>query len=402
MTNITAILVTYNSEKVIEKSLSHLLECKNIRKIIVVDNNSDDNTKDIIKGHGSKVKLIENKENIGFGRACNIALEKVITDFCLLINPDAEISESGIDRLVEVISKDKEIAIVGPKIPNKGLDSSSNSLREPVIGKCKPAFKRISDNSYQVNFVSGSIALWNMRIMKEVGFFDPRFFLFYEDDDISIRASKAGYKMILVDGIKAEHLVGRSSECNAEIESLKLKSSVKSYLYINRKYKGMVFSKYLALAISFKMCIKIVMNYLRLKLSDAEIIYAYDEIDKLKQSMFNNENKYWKDFMENNYKFIHSIKSLKNKYLGRKHEVGSVTRKKIEDHNQEILHLIFLEEQRLIKEYNKNNELILSNLEMDRRKEINKMDKLCASYTPLKFRIRDDFIRLKACLSSLI
>jgi GT2 family glycosyltransferase len=88
-----------------------------------------------------------------------------------------------------------------------------------------------------------------MEIMSKVGFFDEAFFMFYEDDDISIRVRNHGYNIILVDGLSGvSHKVGGSSLASPELNSLKFISSRWSYFYINKKYKGFIYSKCLASA----------------------------------------------------------------------------------------------------------------------------------------------------------
>ncbi len=263
--SITAIIVTHNSSEIVAQALECIIAHPKISKCIVVDNASQDSTLEVIKAGFFDILLIKNTENIGFGKACNAALELVDTEYALLLNPDATIDELGINRLLSVFLLNSEAAIVAPFIENKGVENSTESFRLPAIYNGDPTkfYPDKSKDFFEVFFISGSVSLWKMDVMKKIGFFDPKIFMFYEDDDISIRVAKAGYKMFLVNGVNATHMPGMSSKASNDLNQLKYRSSLWSYLYLNKKYKGFIYSKILATKLMFE-------SKSKLKLLEAE------------------------------------------------------------------------------------------------------------------------------------
>ena len=222
---ITAIIVTHNSAEVIGDALACVYGHENILQCVVVDNASSDDTAAIIQKDFPQVQLIRNLDNNGFGTACNQALALCNTPFALLLNPDATIDASGINQLLTVMDTHPNAAIAVP-------DFGGEQSEEQVV---------------PVTHVSGALMLWRMKHMQQVGFFDPALFLFYEDDDISIRVKTSGYDLLRVANIQATHSVGRSCGLTPELESLKLRSSVWSHLYICKKYQGLLVAKALAI-----------------------------------------------------------------------------------------------------------------------------------------------------------
>jgi len=248
MTKISVVIVTYNSASVIKGALSTLSSVDNIKEIIVVDNASADDTCKIIAQDFPQVKLVENKENLGFGVANNIALEQINSDYALLLNPDAEIDDSSINALLSAAEKYKNSAILAPQItlPDGSLQESwkrnvfdrekygSGKFIEPVGDLC-------------ADFLSGAVMLLRTEYFKgEIGFFDPNIFLFYEDDDLCLKAKEAGYELVLVSGAKAKHIMGGSSEHSLATDGFKQKQMIISRIYLEKKYHGEKAAKQMA------------------------------------------------------------------------------------------------------------------------------------------------------------
>lgn len=236
--SITAITVTYNSAAVIAAALSCVYRHPDISQCIVIDNASTDDTVRLIEQRFPEVKILVNQRNLGFAAACNLGLYQVRTEFALLLNPDATIDSDGINALLEGMQSRPHAAIIAPDLT--GQDRPKHIL---------PA-----------EFISGAIALWRMALIKQVGFFDPAFFLFYEDNDVSARVRKAGYEMLLMQGINAQHPPGHSCALTRDLNSLKLQSSTWSRLYMTGKYKGVLVAKMRALFIVIRSACAIILS----------------------------------------------------------------------------------------------------------------------------------------------
>lgn len=251
--SITAIIVTYNSANIISAALECLYRHPRIAECIVVDNASNDDTRDIIRTQFPRAKLIENAENKGFGNGCNHGLELVSTDYALLFNPDAAIDAASIDRLEQSFADHPDAAIIAPMLEGNAHEPLTHPMRMPVICHAKKQVApRMHANAHYVEFISGAVAMWRMEYMKKVGFFDPAFFLFYEDDDISLRVRRAGYDLVLLPGLNVQHAPGTSCALTPELEALKLRSLTWADLYIHRKYKGRIHAYLRAFGILYR------------------------------------------------------------------------------------------------------------------------------------------------------
>ncbi len=236
---ITVVTVTHNSEDVIRDALRCVCAHPRVASCIVVDNASTDSTVSLIRSEFPAVKLLQNRENTGYGVACNQALEQVGTGLALLMNPDAVIDAAGIDRLAESFSAFPDAAIIAPYMSGQGEHQHFAAIKKIRHG--------VAGNAVPVPFISGAIAMWRMDCMKKVGFFDPAFFMFYEDDDISIRTRMAGYRLLAMKGINVRHVPGRSCKITEALQSMKLRSSTWSRLYITAKYRGAAVARMAAL-----------------------------------------------------------------------------------------------------------------------------------------------------------
>ena len=192
--DISVIIVTYNSQAVIDLCLASIPE--SIGDVYVVDNSSKDETCDVVKKY-RHVTLIENEKNIGFGCANNVALEKVKTRYALLLNPDACVDEKALELLQQ--SMDETIAIAVPRL-RKEDGSEQKPYKANVFDReTKGDGEEELTGNKDVECVSGAVMLWNMPLMtKKVGFFDPDIFLFYEDDDICLRVREKGLRIRVV------------------------------------------------------------------------------------------------------------------------------------------------------------------------------------------------------------
>jgi N-acetylglucosaminyl-diphospho-decaprenol L-rhamnosyltransferase len=239
MTNVTVISVMYNGEGIVNDYFESLANNKYIKQIIVVDNASTDLTYEKVQEHSvPNVVLLQAGANVGFGNGCNIGLEKVQTPYALLLNPDAKISEESLGELLSCAKQNPDAAIVVPRIV-LGDGSYQESYKKKVFIREKSGGKFIvPDGDLCADFLSGAVMLWNMDLMRKVGFFDPNIFLFYEDDDICLRVRDAGYGLVCTPRAIAQHEMGGSTTLNRRVEHLKQYHLCWSRLYLQQKYYG--------------------------------------------------------------------------------------------------------------------------------------------------------------------
>jgi N-acetylglucosaminyl-diphospho-decaprenol L-rhamnosyltransferase len=234
---VTIVSVTYNSREVIGGCLNSI---DPNHKIIVVDNASSDDTIEFINKNFPHVEVIGLPKNIGFGPANNVALEKIQTEYAFILNPDSILREDTIEKLVATAENYENAAIIAPMI-NFADGSLQSSFKRSIFFREKhKTFSIRPEGDISAEFLSGAAMLLKMSKFKEIGFFDPKIFMYYEDDDLCFKVRKAGYDLILTPTSQLIHLQGKSSKPSLKLEYFKNKQMSKSRLYIELKYNGII------------------------------------------------------------------------------------------------------------------------------------------------------------------
>ncbi|MHB1314634.1 MAG: glycosyltransferase family 2 protein [Christensenellales bacterium] len=201
---VTISVVTYNNERYIGKLLDNIYS--NVHDvdfhIYVIDNNSTDHTIQIVKEKKrDNLTLIENKSNIGFGRAHNQVLNLLKSKYHIIINPDIILSDHVISALVHYCDEHGDIGIVTPKVlyPDGTLQILpkrdpkfrylvARRVNIPFLRKYREEFEmkdRDPETVFDIEFCTGSFMFMRTEIFKRVGGFDDRYFLYFEDADLS-------------------------------------------------------------------------------------------------------------------------------------------------------------------------------------------------------------------------
>ncbi|WP_026935501.1 glycosyltransferase family 2 protein [Christiangramia echinicola] len=236
MVELSIIYVNYNTKELTLNSISTVYQYtkKCNFEIIVVDNASHDNTISEIEKNFPEVKTIQNSKNIGFGRANNIGLKIAKGDFILFLNTDTYLEEPAIDNLLSELKKDdyKHVAVAGAKlIKPDGSDNISSGLLPSYPHFVKGSFLRyfykrsFYDNlpqrfipkesePYKVDYVSGADFMVRRKVLNEVGGFNPRFFMYSEEVELSYRIYKTFPEMIsmIFPSYKIVHISQGSSQ----------------------------------------------------------------------------------------------------------------------------------------------------------------------------------------------
>lgn len=198
--DVTLIVVTYNSAHCI----TALAECiADMPNVSFVDNGSSDGSAEKIAQTIPSARLLKNPSNHGFGAANNRVLYDCPTRYALLLNPDCLLAASAVDTLLAYAQAYPDAAIIAPHLYRRN-NALELSYRWPVTHWISggPA----AEAPCCVGFVSGAAMLLNMTVMREIGFFDENFFLYYEDEDLCQRVFEAGKEIIVVPQAEITHL----------------------------------------------------------------------------------------------------------------------------------------------------------------------------------------------------
>ena len=254
---LSVVIVTYNSASVVGHALESIFNCLITfeYEIIVVDNNSTDNTIEIISNFESdKLILIKNKKNYGFAKANNIGFELCKGEYILILNPDIVLTEkTNLPYLIHYIKNKSSVGIIAPKLlyENDKTQESARNFPNPILLlirglNLEKYFARF--NFYKnfllidkkdiapiyVDWVIGAFILIRKDILIQINYFDDKYFMYYEDADLSLRLLKNGYKTFYVPYCEAIHKYQRES---AKKTFSKLKYyHIKSILRFFRKH----------------------------------------------------------------------------------------------------------------------------------------------------------------------
>lgn len=237
--HISIIIVTFNSEKYISACLLSVISNTPpdiLRELIIIDNNSDDKTvkiiKKIIHAHNN-ISLYINKKNMGFAKAVNFGIKTAKkTKYFLLLNPDTTINKSSILNLLSCAKKNNAGISGGStfsldgkqngsyfRFPNLsiGLFDFTNLRKFSQSDYWHKYFyyldSNLSKNScFPVDVVTGGYMLISDETIKEIGYFDERFFMYLEDIDFCHRAKAIDIKIIHCNASKIVHVSGGSSK----------------------------------------------------------------------------------------------------------------------------------------------------------------------------------------------
>jgi GT2 family glycosyltransferase len=191
-------------------------------EIIVVDNDSEDASCQMVKELFPEVILIENKQNFGFSKGNNIGVSQAKGEYLCILNPDTVVAEDTFENLLK-FSEDKEkLGVVGCKLINGVGEFLPESKRNvPVL---KAAFRKLFGNSKyyyathldkngigKVDVLVGAFMFMKRNLFFEMGCFDEDYFMYGEDIDLSYSVLKAGYHNYYVGTISVIHFKGEST-----------------------------------------------------------------------------------------------------------------------------------------------------------------------------------------------
>lgn len=194
MYKVYVIIVTYNGAKWIDKCFGSLEKSTQPLHTIVIDNGSTDNTPDIIRKNYPEVEVIEPNENLGFGRANNIGLKRVLedqADFAFLLNQDAWINNDTVEKLIEFSVKNTDYGILSP-IHLNGDGSKIDPKFGAALFRHNPHFLNdlYFDNKqlcYNAKYVNAAIWLLPLKTLEDIGGFNDDYFMYGEDSDYIMR-----------------------------------------------------------------------------------------------------------------------------------------------------------------------------------------------------------------------
>ena len=211
MTDVSVIVVTYNSADCIKECLQSALDQEGVViEVIVVDNVSADCTVKIVRGIGMDVQFVENQENVGFGRACNQGVAASGGKYVMLLNPDAAFDDkNSLAKLFKAMESNSRWGVAGTRVTEAdGSVECPPSFFYPKQDRTSRDFTALPG---RIAWVFGASMLIKREIFLRIGGFDPEFFLTSEETDLCLRIRELGYEIGFVKEVAVRHL-GAASE----------------------------------------------------------------------------------------------------------------------------------------------------------------------------------------------
>ena len=249
--NWSAIITTYNSGKVIRDALDSLLALDPVEHpvdIIVVDNNSNDDTAAVLAEYEDRIKVILNESNLGLSRANNIGASFARGDSLFFLNPDVRVAPGAVSVLCEFQMDHPDAALLGPSMvdENGSLQSTARTWPTPVtVASRRTLFGRTSTGrriaEHHMYRFSGKQALKSHWLVgaalwltpsgkRTVGLMSERYFLYFEDVEWCLRAWKKGMEVWFVPEAVIEHVCRRESASPGKAMKHHLLSMLKFFL----------------------------------------------------------------------------------------------------------------------------------------------------------------------------
>lgn len=276
MNDLTISIVSYNTKELTLECLESVFNSQTRHKfeVFVVDNASSDSSLEAIKKQFPKVNLIENKENIGFGKAHNLVFEKCQTNYLLLLNSDTKIEDFSLDQLVDIATK-KNFGLLAPKLINQ------NRTLQPNFGKLPTPFYALfwlsnldtvlnnfikiqsfhTENpqffhgTKKVGWVSGAVMLIKKDSFKKIGLFDPKIFLYAEDVELCWKAHDNDLQVGWTDSTTIMHSSGASTHTP---KFTQWRGEFEGLLYLYKKHYGLLMRFILRIMIYFFVFLRII------------------------------------------------------------------------------------------------------------------------------------------------
>ena len=252
MTKINGSIVLYHDEKEkVKKTIRSFLNTNLAAKLYLIDNSSNDNLKEL-KNIYERIEYIFNNANLGYGKAHNIAIRKSIDEnikYHLVLNPDIYFEEGVLEELYDFMEKNPDVGLVMPKVlyPDGKIQYLCKLLPTPLDlfgrrflnkGPLKKYIEKRNEiyelrftgynKIMEVPYLSGCFMFIRTEVLKKVGLFDEKFFMYLEDTDLSRRIHRVA-KTIYYPYVHIYHEHQKGSYKNLKLLKIHIESAIKYF-----------------------------------------------------------------------------------------------------------------------------------------------------------------------------
>lgn len=243
-------IVTYNNSEIICNNINCIL--KNIPndyayEFYIIDNNSNDNTVEILKKIKGNIKIIKLNNNMGFGYAHNTIIDNIDSKYHFVINPDILIEDQDqIRKMIRYLENNEEIGLLSPLILNEDLSvqylcKTNPTVFDMLIRRLSPSLFKQRQEMYtmketgynkimKLEYATGSFMVFRTEIFKKLKGFDDSFFMYLEDADVTRRVNQISMAVFFPQA-RVIHAWERSAHKSVKYAIITLKSM---FTYFNK------------------------------------------------------------------------------------------------------------------------------------------------------------------------
>ena len=250
---IDIVIVNWNSNDFLQKCVLSIFNSNQfelVSTVIIIDNNSTDESLHLLPLN-AKIHVVKNTENLGFAKACNQGFKLCKSNYILLLNPDAVLLDNTISASFDYMEKHHDVDVLGCQLLNESNQITPTCARFPKpinfvyhslgLSKIWPKIFHpptlMTDWNHQesrfVDQVMGAYMFMRKKVFEKAGYFDERFFVYYEELDFSLSLNKAGGKSFYHSGIQAIHTGMGTTET---VKAFRLFLSLSSRLKYAKKH----------------------------------------------------------------------------------------------------------------------------------------------------------------------
>lgn len=228
---VSVVIPSWNTLELTRIALEHLFASEHApHQVVVVDNGSEDGSADMIAETFPQVELIRNAQNEGFAIACNQGMREATGEYVFLLNTDTEVARDAIGLLVGWLEEHPEYGATAPKLVHAEGGTQRTCMAFPKLASTlffatpferwfpnSPELRRYfmrawdHEDSRDVDQPPAAALMVRRSVLDEIGLFDERLWLFYNDVDLSLRMHRAGHRTRYVAEAHVVHHVGAST-----------------------------------------------------------------------------------------------------------------------------------------------------------------------------------------------
>ncbi|MBN1263307.1 MAG: glycosyltransferase family 2 protein [Candidatus Pacebacteria bacterium] len=260
--DLSIIIISFNTRQLLKSCLISLFQItdKLFFEVIVVDNNSQDGSVELVKKEFPQVKLIANKDNLGFGRANNQGLKEARGKMILFLNSDTIVHSRALEELTHFLKFNPKVGVVGPKLLNRDGTDQASAGSFPYLGICAIMLfaehfwpnRLVRGSGAQirlVDWVMGAAMVFRKEVLDQVGGFDENIFMYLEEVELCYRVKKAGWQIAFFPEAVITHFGQGSSQSGRKGPILGI---YKGLAYFYRKHRPGWEGRFLKLMLKIK------------------------------------------------------------------------------------------------------------------------------------------------------